>query len=211
MVASLGRWARLDLPCAMELLVLTLVGLSHCTVKLVLANLQVRVEVPARQPAPEAAAAGAAAAAASGSAAGEGSGSGCVGSKSAVVQQQQQQASAQVAQPGSPLLMQLVDFGFVSTAATISVGGKDRRCEKSWEHATVRTAVIIVERMLKKGIVRRCEKSFGYAMVRAGPRNALRVRDACMCGVCELRGSHILREAGSAPWLVRRLCALLRG
>uniref|UniRef100_A0A383VWS6 BTB domain-containing protein n=1 Tax=Tetradesmus obliquus TaxID=3088 RepID=A0A383VWS6_TETOB len=105
---------------------------------------QVRVEVPARQPAPEAAAAGAAAAAAGSSAAGEGSGSGCVGSKAAVVQQQQQQqqqASAQVAQPGSPLLMQLVDFGFVSTAATISVrevGGKDKRCEKSWEHATVR-------------------------------------------------------------------------
>eukprot|EP00775_Hariotina_reticulata_P008260 gene8260-8448_t len=44
----------------------------------------------------------------------------------------------QLQQP-PPLGMQVVDFGFVSTAASISVreagGSKDKRCEKSWEHA----------------------------------------------------------------------------
>ncbi|KAF6250523.1 hypothetical protein COO60DRAFT_1705774 [Scenedesmus sp. NREL 46B-D3] len=56
------------------------------------------------------------------------------GRKAPAVQQQQ-------VQPSSPLLMQLVDSGFVLNAATISVrevGGKDKRCKKSWEHATVR-------------------------------------------------------------------------
>jgi hypothetical protein len=115
---------------------------------------QVRVEVPNKQPAEVSS--GAAAAAGAGNAAaggGEGAGSGsaagaeaagrggCGGSSSSSkVPGMQQQQVAQAA-PSSPLLMQLVDFGFVSTAATISVrevGGKDKRCEKSWEHATVR-------------------------------------------------------------------------
>jgi hypothetical protein len=104
---------------------------------------QVRVEVPNKQAAEAAAAAGATAGAAAPCTAGESAGSGAAagagcssGSKAPAVQQQQVQE-----QPPSPLLMQLVDFGFVSTAATISVrevGGKDKRCEKSWEHATVR-------------------------------------------------------------------------
>ena len=48
-------------------------------------------------------------------------------SNSRVVQQQQQ------------LVMQLVDFGFVSTSATIAVreAGGSKRMEKSWEHAVV--------------------------------------------------------------------------
>lgn len=48
-----------------------------------------------------------------------------------LAQQQQQQPS-----------MHLVDFGFVSTSATIAVreAGSSRRCEKSWEHAVVGVA-----------------------------------------------------------------------
>jgi len=60
----------------------------------------------------------------------------------------------QLQQP-PPLGMQLVDFGFVSTAASISVrecgGSKDKRCEKSWEHAVVshsRAAMIDVSQQL---------------------------------------------------------------
>jgi hypothetical protein len=108
---------------------------------------QVRVEVPNKQAAEAAAAAvtaGATGACAAGEVSGGGAaaGAGCSsGSKAPAVQPPQQQ----VAQSSSPLLMQLVDFGFVSTAATISVrevGGKDKRCEKSWEHATVRGAAV---------------------------------------------------------------------
>ncbi|KAF6261544.1 hypothetical protein COO60DRAFT_1699744 [Scenedesmus sp. NREL 46B-D3] len=107
---------------------------------------QVRVEVPGKQAADAAGAAAASAAAAgaagetagSRTAAGDAAGTGSCGSSSAGKAPAAQQAQAQAA---SPLLMQLVDFGFVSTAATISVrevGGRDKRCEKSWEHATVR-------------------------------------------------------------------------
>jgi hypothetical protein len=60
----------------------------------------------------------------------DGSSSKSTGSSSPPPQQQQQQ-----------LVMQLVDFGFVSTSATIAVreagAGSNKRLEKSWEHAVV--------------------------------------------------------------------------
>lgn len=55
--------------------------------------------------------------------------------------QQQLQQQQQQHQPLQFPALHQVDFGFVSTAATISAregGSKDKRWEKSWEHAVVR-------------------------------------------------------------------------
>lgn len=48
-------------------------------------------------------------------------------------------SSSKAAQQQQQLVMQLVDFGFVSTSATIAVreAGGSKRMEKSWEHAVV--------------------------------------------------------------------------
>jgi hypothetical protein len=48
-------------------------------------------------------------------------------------------SSSRVAQQQQQLVMELVDFGFVSTSATIAVreAGGSKRMEKSWEHAVV--------------------------------------------------------------------------
>lgn len=65
-----------------------------------------------------------------GSGSSEGGLKGVARSSSPQPQQQQQQ-----------LVMQLVDFGLVSTSATIGVreaGSSNKRLEKSWEHAVVR-------------------------------------------------------------------------
>jgi hypothetical protein len=66
-------------------------------------------------------------------------GTGAGGSGRLPTQKQHHKQHEQQQQHVPTLTAQLVDFGFVSTSATLAVreAGGARRCEKSWEHAMV--------------------------------------------------------------------------